>query len=68
MLHDVLDWLFILYPESEYYVNTAGEFCENNHTRDYQEHLTIWNFSKPYLKDQSPELIKFLHSLIKTKQ
>lgn len=27
-----------------------------------------WNLSKPYLKDQSPELIKFLHSLIKTKQ
>lgn len=27
-----------------------------------------WNLSHPYLKDQSPELIKFLHSLIKTKQ
>ncbi len=25
-----------------------------------------WDLSKPYLKDQSPELIKFLHSLIKT--
>lgn len=27
-----------------------------------------WNLIHPYLKDQSPELIKFLHSLIKTKQ
>lgn len=24
-----------------------------------------WNLSKPYLKDQSPELISFLQSLIK---
>lgn len=61
MLNDVLEWLGLMGVE---YISYDGQLYI------YKEIETgfIWDLSKPYLKDQSPELITFLHSLLKTKQ
>ncbi len=62
MLNDVLEWLLVksqsdFEPADKRYLTHFLAFK-----------LSEWDLSKPFLKDQSPELIKFLHSLIKTKQ
>ena len=55
MLNDVIDWI---------------KQTSDPYKIDLRIHLLLlsWDLSNPYLKDQSPELISFLHSLIKTKQ
>nr|DAG72853.1 MAG TPA: hypothetical protein [Caudoviricetes sp.] len=71
MLNDVLEWHSKFYAKNSHFEvfnivmnnekHPAGVFI------DYSEEDTaryIWDLSKPYLKDQSPELIKFLHGLI----
>lgn len=74
MLHDVLDWHTRYYSKNSHFevsniiINDVK--CPAGVFLDYSEEDTarfIWDLSKIYLKDQSPELIKFLHSLIKTK-
>ena len=72
MLNDVLEWHSKQHSKNSHFEvfnivmndvkHPAGVFL------DYSEEDTarfIWDLSKPYLKDQSPELIKFLHGLIK---
>lgn len=72
MLNDVLEWHSKYYSKNSHFEvfnivmnnekHPAGVFL------DYSEEDTarfIWDLSKPYLKDQSPELINFLHGLIK---
>ncbi|TQM18309.1 hypothetical protein [Chryseobacterium aquifrigidense] len=63
MLNDVLQW----FKESDMKdgINMMHELIWSHTAKEIINH---WNLSKPYLKDQSPELIKFLHSLLKTKQ
>ncbi|MGH1520564.1 hypothetical protein [Chryseobacterium sp. JK1] len=71
MLNDVLEWHSKYYSKNSHFEvfnvvmnnekHSAGVFL------DYSEEDTgrfIWDLSKPYLKDQSPELIEFLHGLI----
>ena len=75
MFNDVLEWHSKQHSKNSHFEvfnivmnnekHPAGVFI------DYSEEDTarfIWNLSKAYLKDQSPELINYLHSLIKTKQ
>lgn len=62
LLNDVLDFL---------QVKSQSDFEPRD--KRYLTHflafkLSEWDLATPYLEDQSPELIKFLHSLIKTKQ
>jgi len=62
LLNDVLAWLM------KNRQNTASLILFNGHFYDYNDDLTpifqSWNLEKPYLKDQSEELIGFLYSLI----
>lgn len=58
MLNDVLEWL---------QVKSQSDFEQGD--KRYLTHflafkLSEWDLSTPYLKDQSPNLIKFLHGLI----
>ena len=50
-LNDVLEWL--------------GNKFINNNTNYITQVLSLWDLSKPYLKDQSEDLINFLYNLIK---
>lgn len=75
MLNDMLEWVKILkyFEDNRFkklYIDCNGYF----YIRDYDtEHQTLedipeyikWDLSKPYLKDQSEELIDFLYSLLK---
>ncbi|MHA7823669.1 hypothetical protein ACVVIH_12975 [Chryseobacterium arthrosphaerae] len=65
MLNDVMQYLWkLVEEESENSDDVIFAIGQLNNVFDQH----CWNFNFPYLKDQSPELIKFLHSLIKTKQ
>ncbi|GEJ46040.1 hypothetical protein [Chryseobacterium sp. ON_d1] len=71
MLNDVLEWLSLKSDTIDYYgFDSAGNYLWFNHALNkFSTNPTVkWTLSNPYIKDQSPELIKFLHSLIKTKQ
>ncbi|AZB23609.1 hypothetical protein EG339_02715 [Chryseobacterium bernardetii] len=75
MLNDVLEWHSKYYCKNSHFEVLNIVINDEKHPAgvfiDYSEEYTarfIWDLSKPFLKDQSPELIKFLHSLIKTKQ
>ena len=59
MLNDILQW----FKESDMEdgINKMYEIYWNKTSVHI---LQLWNFEKPYLKDQSHELIKFLHGLI----
>ncbi|MGI9582622.1 hypothetical protein ACR1PO_15610 [Chryseobacterium sp. RRHN12] len=59
-LNNVMEWINIIHEGDRYYFFIFKEL--------YYRLFEFWNLSNPYLKDQSPELITFLHSLIKTKQ
>lgn len=68
MLNDVLEWLSLKSDTVDYYgFDSAGNYLWFNHALNkFSTNPTVkWNLSKPYLKDQSPELINFLHGLIK---
>ncbi|NML70010.1 hypothetical protein HHL23_09375 [Chryseobacterium sp. RP-3-3] len=64
MLNDVLEWFGENYAIYIYNFPDTGIKGLFYHT-DYGMFEHAWDLSKPYLKDQSPELISFLHSLIK---
>jgi len=70
MLNDVL--LFLQDEnshEATIHIDSRGIIYQyNSKFDDYYPVSFRWDLSKPYMKDQSPELINFLHSLIKTKQ
>ncbi|WP_079242627.1 hypothetical protein [Chryseobacterium indologenes] len=59
MLNDVLLW----FKESDMKdgINMMHELVWSHTAKEIINH---WNLSNPYLKDQSPELINFLHGLI----
>lgn len=61
MLNNVLEWLKVK-SQSDF---KPGDKRYLTHFLAFN--LSEWDLSKPFLKDQSPELIKFLHSLIKTR-
>lgn len=67
MLNDVLEWINDL-TEDMANINSEGVIYFTNYWNNPSDKVSNWDLSKSYLKDQSPELIKFLHSLIKTKQ
>lgn len=58
MLNDVLVWLDKL--NLCYYVSETGHIYDAFITLS----LSKWNLEKPYLKEQSVELVNFLYSLI----
>lgn len=61
-LNDVLAWLGLDEQSKACLINFWGEFFDYN---DNTVALFVsWNLEKPYLKDQSAELIDFLYSLI----
>ncbi|MEN5306797.1 hypothetical protein ABE425_04735 [Chryseobacterium cucumeris] len=74
MLNDVLEWLTILDVGNitVEFSNQQFSIVKDNgpvdHWDDDDFEGVVWRLSQPFLKDQSTELIKFLHSLIKTKQ
>jgi hypothetical protein len=59
MLNDVLEWF--KYSDMEDGINRMYEWIWIDTVKEI---LNLWDLSKPYLKDQSPELINFLHGLI----
>lgn len=74
MLNDVLEWHQDYYSKNSHFeVETFSAEgvkysigCFYSYDSDDEIEKYFWDLSKTYLKDQSPELIKFLHSLIKT--
>jgi len=60
-LNDVLEWLDIIDKENNYIIDVSGMvfIFYNNEMKP----KCIWDLSKPYLKNQSEDLINFLHSL-----
>lgn len=66
MLNDVIDWLSFT-AKSELVIDFYGSIGEIICDRGgyYISSLGKWDLSTSYLKDQSHELTKFLHSLIK---
>jgi hypothetical protein len=60
ILNDVLVW-FSIKKASIMLISIFGTFY--NHNLEYSS--IEWNLEKPYLKDQSVELVNFLYSLIK---
>ncbi|KAA2223017.1 hypothetical protein [Chryseobacterium sediminis] len=64
MLNDVLEWMREE-TEDMANINSEGVIYFTNYWNNASDKAETWNLSKPYLKDQSPELINFLHGLIK---
>ncbi len=70
LLNDVLEWLkSISEYTDEYCITIGGDFLKMNFIQSSFELINSrtnprWDMSKPYLKDQSNELIDYLHSLI----
>lgn len=67
MLNDVLEWVksnqFFI---DDLYVDNDGFFGLLDFCYEKFKSLKLqWDFSKPYLKDQTEELIEFLFNLIK---
>ncbi len=67
MLNDVLEWLRGKnHAYWGYRMNSAGELTAYDfYKRKWSTPIDFWDFSKPYLKDQSEKLINFLYELIK---
>jgi|688.fasta_scaffold81681_7 hypothetical protein len=63
LLSDVLEWLKGINTEI-HSINKYGLFHDRN-WNGAKDLKCAWDLSKPYLKDQSQELIDYLHSLIK---
>jgi len=61
LLNDVLNW-FVRIKKPYYTHFKDSYFYVYNH--DDRINILNWNLEKPYLKDQSEELINFLYSLI----
>lgn len=59
MLNDVMEWLQVK-SQSDF------EIADKRYLTNFLAFkLSEWDLSKPFLKNQSPELINFLHILIK---
>ena len=71
-LNDVLEWLgynYAIVAGGGFLMKNTGDMnfkCIEVPNVDEYRHLK-WDLSKSYLKDQSPELIDFLHYLIPNK-
>lgn len=70
LLNDVLQWLSIISRFDEYCINCTGDIIEihedeNDRRRWFEIQNLKWDLSKSKLSEQSPELINFLHDLIK---
>jgi len=65
MINDVLAWLGKVKDERGILITSKGELCI--YDDEVSELFVDWNLEKPYLKDQSVELIDFLYSLIEKK-
>lgn len=67
MLNDVLEWLDD--NKKDYGFNGEGYFYKEKRNEGLAGkelyNFVQWDLSKPYLKDQSEELIKFLYNIIK---
>lgn len=63
MLNDVLAWLAII-QNSLLLISVCGTIYNGEHG-EIDSTNVYWNIEKPYLKEQSEELINFLYSLIK---
>jgi hypothetical protein len=69
MLNDVLEWLkSISEYTDEYCITIGGDFLKMNFIQSSFELINShtnprWDMSKPYLKDQSSELIEWLSTL-----
>ena len=64
MLNDVLAWLAPSHFGIQL-IDIYGMFCDRYlHYIRYNSLKVRWNLEKPYLKDQSEQLINFLYSLI----
>ncbi len=62
MLNDVLEWLEKGKSANTFNINSRGAlFIEFSATNGY---CGIWDLSKPYLHQQSEELINFLYELL----
>lgn len=71
MLNEVLEWHSKQHSKNSHFEVFNIVMNDVKHpagvSLDYSQEDTarfIWDLSKPYLKDQSPEVIKFLHGLI----
>lgn len=67
MLNDVLEWLSMKGKTIDSYgFDSAGNFLWfNTKLNKFSTNPSVkWDLSKPYLKDQSPELVEFLFNLI----
>ncbi|WP_018675753.1 hypothetical protein [Riemerella columbina] len=70
MLTDVLEWVYkvsdLASKSKELQVSFDGYFCVYDHAWEKVEICKIcWDLSKPYLKDQSEEVIDFLYQFVK---
>ena len=65
MLNDVLEWIAISgFLPVEFYPTAKGDEL-GILFNEYPTNPLFWKLSNPYLKDQCPELISFLHSFVK---
>ncbi|WP_343680026.1 hypothetical protein [Chryseobacterium arthrosphaerae] len=64
MLNDVLEWINEMTDDMTN-INSEGVIYFTNFWNNPSDKVSNWDLSKPYLKDQSPELITFLHGFIK---
>lgn len=65
LLSDVLEWLQQKTGADVYFTNETFELSIRYHNGiDVSRKYIKWDLSKPYLKDQSEELIGFLYNLI----
>lgn len=65
MLNDVLKWV-LQNPRGKHFDPTGmGGFVLKNYNTRGTVDFAEWNLTKPYLKDQSKELINWLYELIR---
>lgn len=64
LLSDVLEWLKELELSNKINIFNIGCTEMGQFVILYKKKYYFWNLSKPYLKDQSEELIEFLYNLI----
>lgn len=68
LLNDVMEWLGTIKEVEDYLIYSDGYIKEYSYIlKDYYYMNVTWDLTKSKLKDQSPELIDFLHELIPTR-
>lgn len=66
MLNDVLEWLDIILVDKDIHCEIKKKYIIIYPTYNdmmYDKKICKWDLTKPYLKDQSEELIKYLNNL-----